>query len=225
MAKTTLNNFANNELERFESGLRFSKLVKIIDDTDQGVLGNQTNISLEYRLDPLIGTFSTYRISISNPIHHPHDGHKPVIRTNEFTYQDDSNDTQSGIIEDDGKFSFILKKKNANGLYEKDKSIGSVDYENGIIFIDRMKFLSTGSFPEIRFAINPAVQDILSINDVILVLDENDPTSINLTAYASPGGRFVGTSTGEKLTKTRTSITGDITPDLSGGLGGGISST
>jgi len=224
IAKTTLINYANNELERFESGVRFSKLMKMIDDTDQGVLGNQTNITLEYRLKPNIGVNSTYRISISNPIHHPHDGHKSVIRTSEFTYKDSSNTTQSGIIEDNGSQSLILKKKEPNGLYVKDKSIGSVDYNNGIMFIDRIKFLSTGSYPEIRFAIVPASQDILSINDVILILDENDPTSLSLTAYSSPGGRFVGTSTGEKLTKTRTSITGDITPDLSGGLGGGISS-
>jgi len=224
MAKTILVSYANDELERFESGLRFSKLVKMIDDVDQGILGNQTNISLEYRLNPSVGVNSTYRISISNPIHHPHDGHKAVVRTNEFTYKDSANVTQSGIIEDDGKFNLVLKKKIDNGLYEKDKNIGSIDYTNGIIFVDRIKFMSTGSYPEIRFAINPDTQDILSINDVILIIDENDPTALSLTAYASPGGRLVGTSTSEKLTKTRTSITGDITPDLSGGLGGGISS-
>jgi hypothetical protein len=225
MVKDRIITWSTDNLERFERGLRYSKLAKLIDDTDQGILGSQTNVTLEYRLKPNLNVSTTYAFSISNAIHHPHDGHKTVIRSSEFTYLDDSNLVKTGIIEDDGYSNLLLKRKNVHGLFEKDKIIGSINYSKSLIYVDRLKILTPGTlYSDIRFQIIAASLDIISMNDVILILDENDPTSLDISVYASPGGRFVGTSSGEAETQTKTSTTGDITPDFSNIVGGGISS-
>ena len=221
LVKNRLISYANEDLERFERGLRSSHISEIINGVDQGVLGNRTSVEMEYRLEPNIGTNSTYQISLSNAISHPHEGHMPVIRSSEFTYLDSASITRNGILEDDGYSSIVLKRKNASGFFEKDTDIGSVDYKNGIISLDRINFSGTGLFPEVRISIEPEQQDIISTGNIILILDERDGSTLDITAYSSPGGRFVGVSPEQTTTKTRTSITGDITPDVSGGLGGG----
>ena len=72
---TTIQKYNTDELQKFDGVFRFSKLSKLIDNTDDSILSNSTNVKIRKTLTPTINSSTKYDIYFRNALYNPHAGH------------------------------------------------------------------------------------------------------------------------------------------------------
>lgn len=60
--------FAQNAVEKFGSTFRFSRFVRIIDDSDESVLSSLTRVALEKRISPVLNQANQFVIKFNTPL-------------------------------------------------------------------------------------------------------------------------------------------------------------
>ena len=185
LVRQSIIHYIDNDLEKFDKDLYFSKLTKLMDDSSASIIGNDTKITLERRFEPAIGVTSNYTVDFGNPIHHPHDGHIPVISSSAFAYKDDNNEVITAYMSDDGSGNMELWKIGVNGekilVYYGTTSIGKVDYEKGIVTLDNFRPLSYINNTHIKLNIPLQNKNVFASRARILTIDTIDPDAIKLT--------------------------------------------
>ena len=81
----SINTYVAEDLYKFEQTFRLSKLQTRIDETDSSVLGNDSAIRLKKIIIPVLNTKLSYTLRFNNAMHHPHDGHGPILSTTAFS--------------------------------------------------------------------------------------------------------------------------------------------
>jgi len=190
--KTLVNNaiinFGDTNLDKFEKGLRYSKLIKEIDDVDTtAILSNETSYNMEYRLYPVEDPVNaSYVVDFLNPIYHPHSAHSSVVSSTPFSYTDTADNIQrTAYIDDDGD-GLLRTWYYLGGLKTViNSNIGTIDYASGVININNITINSVVSDAFIKIIAQPANKDIDSRRDTILLIDNDDPTAITITTTPS----------------------------------------
>lgn len=83
--RQTIFNYNDIILEKYDGVLRQSKLLKDIDDTDQGILNSVIRMKMHKHLDPIVGIPTSYRLNFSSPLYKS-DTSESVISSSTFTY-------------------------------------------------------------------------------------------------------------------------------------------
>jgi hypothetical protein len=172
------------ELEKFDRNFRHSKFVKNLDDSDTSVLGNDTSIIMQKRIEPVVGEARTYTIKFENSLYHPHDGHMSIINTSAFSYIKSDGTFTTALIDDDG-YGTLRIYEVINGVKNIiNSNTGNVDYTKGILSLkDFMPSGVQGTILKIDAV--PTNKDILSERNGILQIDSSDSESVtvNVVAY------------------------------------------
>jgi len=172
---TAILNYIDAALNDFNSDLRFSRLVKAIDDSDAAIVSNETTLRLVKRIAPETNVPFTTTWVFENALKQDYTGKKyttetPVITSTLFFY----NDVEVSIQDDGLGTLFIV----GDGI--DDISIGTVDYETGTISITSL--LVTGFDDNyIKIYALPQNFDIETKTNKVLLLEEEDIT-INIVA-------------------------------------------
>jgi hypothetical protein len=188
LVRNAIIEFGDTNLDKFEKGLRYSKLIKEIDDVDTtAIFSNETSYNMEYRLYPVEDPVNaSYVIDFLNPIYHPHSEHSAVISSTAFSYTDTSdNTTRTAFIDDDGD-GLLRTWYYLGGLKTIiNNNIGTIDYVSGMLNINNITINSVISDAFIKIIAQPANKDIDSSRDTILLIDSDDSTAIKVTTTPS----------------------------------------
>mgnify|MGYP003115526692 CR=1 FL=1 len=181
LVRNAISSYVDTELEKFSKGLRHSKFVKDIDDTNTSILGNETILKMEYRLFPVTGKDRSYTVEFGNKLFHPYDGYTSVITSSPFNINDGAGIEREAYLEDDG--NGVLKTYYlSDGLKTTISSnAGTVDYEKGIVRIVSMNVKSTVNDSFIRVHATPSGRDVDSTRNTILTLDNADPDAVKVS--------------------------------------------
>jgi len=182
LVKNSIISYNNNNLNKFNSVLRYSQLAKTIDSSDVSVVGNETEIYMYKKIYPKFGVAQNITVNFNVPlldtlfpigaVHPITDLH--TIYSTEFTYQG-----QSAYLEDDADGNVRIVK--SNGLnHETIKTIGTVDYAKGIVNLVNFN-IDLYSGPELKIYAISAEKDIYAGQNDILNLEANE---INLVIQA-----------------------------------------
>ena len=95
-------NYNVTNLDKFDRNFRYSKFVKLLDDSDKSILGNETSVIIQKRIEPVVGEENTFTVNFENAIYHPHGGHSSVVTTSNFNFIKTNGTTTLASIEDDG---------------------------------------------------------------------------------------------------------------------------
>lgn len=175
LAISSIIEYSNDNLNNFNKTLRYSKLVKSIDDSDSSVISNDTDLQLIKYISPdtnkpvTINLDFKAKLDKSLPVldeHNDTDIH--TISSTTFTYGN-----QSGcLIEDDG--NGVLRVIAPIGNKHKTLlNIGNVDYDTGKLTIANINISKyTGS--EIKIYAKASSKDIISSQNTILNILESD---------------------------------------------------
>ena len=189
-------------LEMFSRNLRYSKFCKFLDDADDSILGNETIITLQKRVELALNKVRSYTIKFENPIFHPHSGHKSVISSSGVSYTKTDGTTVTVFFDDDGAGMIRLFEviDGVNSYISLDA--GTIDYSTGILSIkDFLPVSATGSLLKINAV--PANKDILSERNVILQIDSS--VSDSITVSVSPYDPYTSTTTPTSVSVDSTS--------------------
>ena len=181
LVSARITSFGDTNLEKFDKGLKYSKFVKDIDDTDISILSNETSLEMEYRLYPNLNSNSSYDIKFGNALFHPYDGYESVLSSSTFKYTDANFVEQTVSFKDDGygKINIYYLIGSASTILKK--NVGVLNYDTGAVNINNVKINSLVSDNFLRIKLTPRDKDIDSIRNKILIIDSNDSSAINLT--------------------------------------------
>lgn len=177
-----VNKYAKStELNKYGARFKYSKFLKVVDDSHAAVTSNITKISIRRDLRVVLNSFATYSIGFGNQFHIS-DLNGFNIKSSSFRmsgiqqdlYLSDipNTDRETGII-----FFFSLPNKNSTNFNIIIRNAGTVDYKKGIINLNPLNIISTEKIingqSTIQISTTPKSNDVIGLQDLYLQLDIN----------------------------------------------------
>jgi hypothetical protein len=178
LVKESIMRYNDDDLERFDSVLRYSKLTKIIDETDPAITNNITRIMIRHPHEVKYNIATQYLLDLINPISQDGGKQGEVFASTGF-YIPNSNELH--FLDDDANGNIRLYYTNTN--FEKvivTPDIGTINYETGSIVVRSLTIRAIdGAFFE--WQVKPESYDVVSaLNQIVQI----DPTLLNVEAIA-----------------------------------------
>jgi len=173
----------STELNRYGARFKYSKFLKIIDDSHQSVTSNITLINMRRDLRVVPNTFAEYQIGFGNRFHiRSNNGYNikssafrvSGIQENVYIGDIPSSDGLTGSI-----FFFTLPNVGSENPTILRSNVGSVDYINGIITINAINILGgmeKDGQQVIEIQATPSSNDVVGLQDLYLQLDNSNST-------------------------------------------------
>ena len=173
----------STELNRYGARFKYSKFLKIIDDSHQSVTSNITLINMRRDLRIVPNTFAEYQIGFGNRFHiRSNDGYNikssafrvSGIQENVYISDIPSSDGLNGSL-----FLFTLPNVGSENPTILRTSVGSVDYVNGIVTVNAINILGgmeKDGQQVIEIQATPSSNDVVGLQDLYLQLDTSNST-------------------------------------------------
>ena len=180
---SSIENYLQTNLEKFDQKFRHSQLVQDIDNTNNSIRNNKTLIKYQQRIAPeTLNVPQTYTLYFTNAIE------KGSITSTSFTGTDGN--TYSLV---DDSLGNIKAAKTTNGVVDTPKEYliqsdgstnqGTIDYTTGKIQLGSLRPLAiTDGSSSIRFNVTPELNnsDITPLREQIITYDANEASSITI---------------------------------------------
>jgi hypothetical protein len=172
-----ISNFNNTHLEGFKKTVYYTQLTKEIDSADPSIVSNDTEIKAIKIINPKFNTNQSFEINFGFKIQ-TETG--VVLNVPEYHY---GHSVQSSPFLFNGKRSILVDNtqgtlyvaKLIGGVAEVVKIIGSVDYVNGIVYINNLNITSYEG-DGIKVYVRSNAKDFSSSKNVILAIKDEDVT-------------------------------------------------
>jgi hypothetical protein len=162
--------YNDNDLQKFEGILRYSRLVREIDDADPSVINNITTVTLRRIVDVIFNSSVSYTVQLNNPIFTAGVPEEAVMTEGFYI----TNDNVPHYIDDDGTGKLRLFYYNPLD-YTKifvNNNVGTVDYTTGELKITSL-FVYGLVGSDFEFIIKPRSNDIVGKFNQIVNIDSN----------------------------------------------------
>ena len=182
IVQNNIGKYANSsELNRYGSRFKYSKFLKIIDDSHQGITSNITSISIRRDLRPVLNSFAEYAIGFGNSFHiKSTDGYN--LKTTAFKVDGINSDVYlsdlpNADLETGSLFLFTLPSENSLTPTIVKRNVGTINYDNGIIILNPINI--TGAMLKngqsiIEMSLCPSSNDVIGLQDLYLQLDTSN---------------------------------------------------
>jgi hypothetical protein len=208
-----IKNYANSkELNRYGARFKYSKYLRIIDDSDSAVTSNITKIVVRRDLRVETNKFSDYEICYGNEFYVKCiDGYNikssgfNIAGITETLYMSDLPDS-NGLT---GSIFFFKLPSPSQPLIIK-RNVGKIDYIKGEIKLYPVNISSTSKIsfnqPIIQISVVPKSNDVIGLQDLYLQLDINNSVLNMLSDEISSGSDISGST----YKTTSSYINGDL---------------
>jgi hypothetical protein len=173
--------YAEQNIEKFDVSFRFSKFVRVIDDTDEAILSSLTRLDLEKRIYPKLQFSNQYVLKVGSAIRK--NGTDSAIleaTTHRFTYKNDVGVTQDKCFfyEQNGIIHVAYRNTSTNTIVIFKSNVGSINIATGVITISNFAPESIENDDiDVRIQVIPTVNDFTPhLNQLFTI----DPTEIQV---------------------------------------------
>ena len=180
---TTLINYNNNILTKFNGVFRHSEVTGKIDDTHSSILSNITTIKIAQNFTPTLSTATNYTVYFNNALYNPHTEHNKsaggILSSTGFKISGDT--TNEYFFNDDGdgnvrRYYFVGTTKTYS-----DNEAGTIDYTTGSVTINSINITTVSNIDgatstQIRLVVIPNSYDIVSVRNNLLEIDFTNST-------------------------------------------------
>jgi len=171
----------STEMNKYGARFKYSKFLKIIDDSNDAVTSNITTIQMRRDLRVLLNSFAEYQIGFGNEFHiKSMNGYN--IKSSSFRVSDIDGDVYMSDIPNtsgvDGSiFLFTVPSVTSPTPTIVKRDVGVIDYKSGIITLNPINIISskikTGQ-NVIEISTIPKSNDVIGLQDLYLQLDINN---------------------------------------------------
>jgi len=171
----------SSELNKYGAKFKYSKFLKIIDDSHNSVTSNITTVQMRRDLRLSLDNLVEYAIQFGNEIHIQNmSGYN--IKTSAFRVSGINNDVYFSDRPDSNKKTgriFLFSVPNVSSVSPTivKENVGKIDYENSIITLNPINIISgkiKNGRPVIEISAVPNSNDIVGKQDLYLQLDINN---------------------------------------------------
>ena len=194
LVTNAVTNYNTNTLQKFDSVLRYSKLLETIDDADTSILSNITTLKLRKTFTPTLSTSTNYTVNFSNALYNPHSGHNTsgggILSSTGFKVDGDSN---VYFFDDDGQGNVRRYYLVGSVRTYVDNTAGTITYSSGAIAINA---LTIASIENIRGAASTVVELTVtpSSNDIVPVRAQTIDIDVSNSTFTVQADTLVGGS-------------------------------
>lgn len=201
IVSNNINQYASSsELNKYGARFKYSKFLKLIDDSNVAITSNITKVIIRRDLKPALNQFADYEICYGNAFHiNKMSGYNikssgfTVSSVNGTVYMSDTPNTdgKTGTI-----FFFTITSTNTPTVVRR--NVGRIDYEKGEIILNPVNITSTlknvGGEPIIEISASPQSNDVIGLQDLYLQLDPSSSVLNMVSDEISSGSDISGTS-------------------------------
>ena len=188
-----IENYAkSSDINSFGGRLKYSKLLSQIDNVDNGITSNITNLVMRRNLVPAFNTLANYELCYANKFHAEVEGFN--IRSSGFTvsgiegtlFLTDVPDTDITIpgrplqVEPKTGSISVIKFNENNQILTVIENAGTVDYVKGEIILFPINISSTSLSNRIEIGVTPESNDIIAKENLYIVLDTTGKSVLTL---------------------------------------------
>ena len=176
--------YANStELNRYGARFKYSKFLKILDETDQAVTSNITTISIRRDLRVVANTFAEYSIGFGNRFHIKNiTGYN--IKSSAFRISGVEQDLYLSDLPNADRlagslFFFTVPTPNSQTPQIVRRNVGRIDYVRGIVTLNPVNIVSGKQVDGqmvVEISANPHSNDVVGLQDLYLQLDIGSST-------------------------------------------------
>jgi hypothetical protein len=213
LVSDNINEYAkSSELNQYGARFKYSKFLKLIDDSHNSITSNITKIKIRRDLKPALNQFADYEICFGNSFHiNSMSGYNikssgfSVSGVNGTLYMSDvpNSDKKTGAI-------FLFRLSSTDNPTIVRNNAGVIDYVRGEIRLNPINITSTSKNIEgdsiIEISISPTSNDVIGLQDLYLQLDASSSVLNMLSDEISSGSDISGTT----YTVTSSYLNGDL---------------
>lgn len=192
LARQTIVDYNDSVLQKFDGILRYSRLIRAIDDADSSIVNNISTIKLRRIVDVIFNTSTKYTIDMGNQIYSSGVPEESVM-SNAF-YIDDSG--VKYYIDDDALGNlrlFYYNPQDYTKVFTNLKA-GTVNYTTGILVINNL-FVAGIAESDLEVIIKPQSNDILSKHNQIVNINTQYLTINTIQELTGSSHQFVSSRT------------------------------
>tara|TARA_Y100001963_G_scaffold2818_1_gene3794 strand:- start:388 stop:2328 length:1941 start_codon:yes stop_codon:yes gene_type:complete len=168
----------STELNRYGARFKYSKFLKVVDDSDQAITSNITTLQMRRDLRCSLNTLAEYQIGFGNEFHIKNmDGYN--IKSTAFKIQGISTDIYLSDVPNSNRengsiFFFTVPTPNSTSPTIVRRNVGTINYKSGIVTLNPVNILS-GKLKDgqtiIEISACPKSNDVVGLQDLYLQLD------------------------------------------------------
>jgi hypothetical protein len=171
----------STELNKYGARFKYSKFLKIIDDSHVSVTSNITKVQMRRDLRVVLNTLAEYSIGFGNQFHiKSMDGYN--IKSSAFRVSGILEDVYLSDIPDTGRKTgsiFLFTVPSASSLSPTilRRGVGKINYDSGIITLNPINITSAkikDGQSIIEISVTPQSNDVIGLQDLYLQLDINN---------------------------------------------------
>ena len=175
----TVNAYNVNELDKFDGVFRFSKLSKLIDNSDPSITNNITTILLRRGVTVRYNTSAQYLFNLINPIWSSGQPEESFKSTGFYVLGSD----EIHYLDDDGIQYVRLFRYGTNGIkIIVNPTIGNIDYNKGVVDIKNLHITALADV-DLELSIRPLSNDVVS---ALTQIAHIPPEHLKVTAIPDP---------------------------------------
>ena len=190
----------SSELNRYGARFKYSKFLKIIDDSSNAITSNITKVRMRRDLFPLINQFADYEICFGNEFHIK-DRNGFNIKSSGFKVNGLADTLYMTDVPDSnlrtGRIVFFRLASQTEVVVVASNA-GTINYQKGEILLSPVDFRETsknrGENPVIEISAIPKSNDVIGLQDLYLQIDINNSTLNAVSDEISSGADASGTS-------------------------------
>lgn len=172
-------NYNSTELVKFDAVLRHSKLLRVIDNTDNSITSSSVTPRLAQYFSPKLLETKSYNLYLNNALYNPHIGHNSDdggILTSTGFYVSGEYSTLEQFFDDDGSGNLRLYYLTGSVRNYTNLTAGTINYTTGSINIKNIVITAISNVDgtvstRIRIVVVPRSNDIVSVRNQILEID------------------------------------------------------
>lgn len=188
------------ELNTFGARFKYSKFLKLIDDSHQSITSNITKVVMRRDLRIAANTLAEYEICYGNQFHiNKENGYNiksSAFYVSGYPYAVYLGDMPNMSNKRYGRI-FLFKLNAANEPQIVRDSIGQIDYLKGEIRLNPINIIRTevnDDVPIIQISVSPHSNDVIGLQDLYLQIDINSSTVNALPDVISSGADVSGSN-------------------------------
>jgi hypothetical protein len=180
--QSNANKYAEStELNKYGARFKYSKFLKIIDDSHPSVTSNITMVQMRRDLRVVLNTFAEYSIGFGNQFHiNSMNGYN--IKSSAFRVSGVQQDVYLSDIPDTNRttgsiFLFTIPNTSSTTATIIRRGVGKIDYIKGIITLNPINITSAKTKDGqsiIEVSVIPQSNDVIGLQDLYLQLDINN---------------------------------------------------
>ena len=161
---------STSDLEKFNGRFKYSRIVGIVDATDDAITSNETSIKLRKDFTPVLNTITQYEVCYQNVVKSGCTA--PAVQSSGFVVADYPADVV--YLADDQVGNVYLYKidSTTQNRFILNSQQGTIDYEKGEVMLNRLNIIK-GTYDDerIELRVTPSNKDIYAYREAYLSLD------------------------------------------------------